>query len=210
MKKKYNTEEERKEARRLSAKKYRNKNINKLKEKTKEYRDNNKEKVNEATRKWREENPDKIKNYSKDYRKKNLDEITKKIKIWKSENKDKINNNERKRRANDKLYKLSRNIKSLIWSSFNKKGYTKKSRTHHILNCSFDEFKQHLESKFLPWMNWDNYGLYNGELNHGWDIDHIIPMSSAINEEDVIRLNHYTNLQPLCSYINRYIKKDNY
>ena len=47
-----------------------------------------------------------------------------------------------------------------------------------------------------------------GELNHGWDIDHIIPVSTAKTEEDIIKLNHYTNLQPLCSYINRYVKKD--
>ena len=57
-------------------------------------------------------------------------------------------------------------------------------------------------------MNWDNYGLYNGELDYGWDLDHIIPISSAKTEEDIIRLNHYTNLQPLCSKTNRDIKKD--
>jgi hypothetical protein len=59
-------------------------------------------------------------------------------------------------------------------------------------------------------MSWDNYGKYNGELNYGWDIDHIIPQSSALNEEDVIKLNHYTNLQPLCSKVNRHIKRDKF
>lgn len=58
-------------------------------------------------------------------------------------------------------------------------------------------------------MTWENRGLYNSELNYGWDIDHIIPLSSALTEEDILKLNHYTNLQPLCSYTNRYIKKDN-
>lgn len=57
-------------------------------------------------------------------------------------------------------------------------------------------------------MTWDNHGLYNGELNFGWDIDHIIPISSAKTEDEVINLNHYTNLQPLCGKINRDIKKD--
>ena len=57
-------------------------------------------------------------------------------------------------------------------------------------------------------MSWDNHGLYNGQQCYGWDIDHIIPVSSANTEEDVIRLNHYTNLQPLCSHINRDIKKN--
>ena len=49
------------------------------------------------------------------------------------------------------------------------------------------------ESKFESWMTWDNYGLYNGELNYGWDIDHIIPLASA---------------KTVCSKVNRYIKKD--
>ena len=57
-------------------------------------------------------------------------------------------------------------------------------------------------------MNWENYGKYNGTEGFGWDLDHIIPISSAKTEEDVIRLNHYTNLRPLCSYINRVIKRD--
>ena len=59
-------------------------------------------------------------------------------------------------------------------------------------------------------MTWDNKGLYNGVLNYGWDIDHKIPLSSANSEEDLYRLNHFTNLQPLCSKVNRDIKKDRY
>ena len=55
-------------------------------------------------------------------------------------------------------------------------------------------------------MSWNNYGLYNGELNYGWDIDHIMPLSSAKTQEDIIKLNHYSNLQPLCSYHNRWVK----
>jgi hypothetical protein len=59
-------------------------------------------------------------------------------------------------------------------------------------------------------MNWENRGLFNGKLKYGWDIDHIIPLASAKNEEDLIKLSHYTNLQPLCGYTNRYIKKDKF
>ena len=57
-------------------------------------------------------------------------------------------------------------------------------------------------------MNWKNWGKYDGNEKSGWDIDHIIPISSAKTEDDILKLNHYTNLQPLCSYINRYIKRD--
>ena len=50
-------------------------------------------------------------------------------------------------------------------------------------------------------MTLDNHGTY-------WEIDHIIPLATATTEEDIIRLNHYTNLQPLEAYYNRHIKKD--
>ena len=83
----------------------------------------------------------------------------------------------------------------------------KSKKSQEILGCSFEDFKAYLESKFEFWMNWENYGLYNGEVNYGWDIDHIIPLSSAKLEEEIVKLNHYTNLQPLCSKVNRDIKK---
>ena len=85
----------------------------------------------------------------------------------------------------------------------------------HILWCTLrpqqflQEFKLYLESKFEDWMTWENRVLYNGEFNYGWDIDHIIPVSSAKTEEEILLLNHYTNLQPLCSKVNRDIKKNN-
>lgn len=43
--------------------------------------------------------------------------------------------------------------------------------------------------------------------NYGWDLDHKIPISTTQNEKEVYTLNHYTNFQPLCSYINRDVKK---
>ena len=77
------------------------------------------------------------------------------------------------------------------------------------MGCSFEEFKIYLESKFESWMTWDNKGLYNGDLDYGWDIDHIIPISTAKTEEELIKLNHYSNLQPLCSKTNRDTKRNN-
>ena len=46
------------------------------------------------------------------------------------------------------------------------------------------------------------------KLKYGWDLDHIIPVSSAKSEDEIIKLNHYTNFQPLDSYINRKIKRN--
>ena len=60
-------------------------------------------------------------------------------------------------------------------------------------------------------MTWENHGNWNGipsELNTAWDIDHITPTSSAKTEEELLKLNHYSNLQPLCSYTNRIMKRN--
>jgi len=99
----------------------------------------------------------------------------------------------------------------MILKSFKRKGYSKKTKTYDILGLTYEEFKLYLESKFESWMNWGNYGNPKDgilELSKTWDIDHIIPLSSAKTENDIIKLNHYTNLQPLCSHINRNIKRD--
>ena len=66
----------------------------------------------------------------------------------------------------------------------------------------------YIESKFEPWMNWDNYGKCNGEFNYGWDLDHIIPTSTAKSIDEFLKLNHYTNFKPLCNKINRGIKNN--
>jgi hypothetical protein len=87
---------------------------------------------------------------------------------------------------------------------------SKTKRTEEILGCTYKQFKTHLESQFEPWMSWDNWGgRLVTEQNVSWDIDHIIPLSSAQSEEEIYKLNHYTNLRPLCSYVNRFIKRDN-
>ena len=180
------------------------------KDKFKEYKINNKDKSKEYNKKYRDKNKYKIKSYKLTEEQK----IKKKIytKKWLEENKEQVkiqkNNYKIKKIKNDVLFSLKHNINTSILYHLRNFGYSKKSRTQEILGCSFDEFKVYLESKFEEWMNWKNRGLYNGELKYGWDIDHIIPISTAKTEEDVIELSHYTNLQPLCSKINRDIKRD--
>jgi len=200
MKKKYFTEEEKKAARKLEAKKYYDK-FRKI------------PLTEEEKEKKRLEQVEKRKQYEKDYYQKNKEKILEQSKLYfknnQKEKQEKNNKRYRERRETDPVFKLSTNIKRNIRAVMKKNGFTKKSKTVEILGCNYQEFRQHIESLWEPWMNWDNYGLYNGEPNYGWDIDHIVPSASAITEEDVITLNHYTNLKPLCSFYNRKIKRDN-
>jgi hypothetical protein len=176
----------------------------------KKYYENNKEILSIKHKNYYENNKEVCINYSKEYYKNNREKISEREKKYKERKKIYYKKYFNDRLKSDNLFKIKHYMKSMIRSSFNQQGYTKKSRTGEILGISFEEFKLYIENKFECWMTWDNHGLYNGELNYGWDIDHIIPLSSAETEEDVTILNHYTNFQPLCSYTNRYIKKDNY
>lgn len=189
-----------------------NTNANRDKRRTysKKWREENSEKCYQLGKKWREENKEYITLSKKEYYLNNKEKIDSYQLNYRIENKEKSNEYYKNRKLNNPLYKLTCNIRTVICGCFKRNSHKKKSKTQEILGCSFDDLKAHLESKFEPWMNWSNHGLYNGELNYGWDIDHIVSIHLAKNQEEVIRLNHYTNLQPLCSYINRYIKGKNY
>lgn len=116
-----------------------------------------------------------------------------------------------RRLKNDKLFAFKNNLSVALRYSFKKRGYIKTRRTEKILGCTIKELWLHLEKQFEPWMNWSNYGSVNGRIpkqtNQCWDVDHIIPLNTAKAENDILRLNHYSNLRPLCSYINRFVKK---
>jgi len=188
-------------------KKYRENNIDKCRERSRNYvertnynkiwYENNKERKIESDKAWYENNKEKKSISSRKWQEKNKEQY----KDWR-------NNWTREKRENDYLFRLKENLKSSIRKSITEKKFRKKSSTVTILGCSFDELKIYIEAKFENWMNWNNYGIYNGEFNYGWDLDHIIPISSAKSEEEIIKLNHYTNLQPLCSKTNRDIKRN--
>jgi hypothetical protein len=108
----------------------------------------------------------------------------------------------------DFLFRIKHNLKVSFKKNIKSFNTKKDSKMIEIIGCSIDDLKIHIESKFEDWMNWENYGKYNGKLNYGWDIDHIIPISSSNDSDELKKLYNYTNLQPLCSKVNRDIKKD--
>lgn len=184
---------------------YRENNINSIKEKSKNYYLSNKEQICERQRANYSSNRDYKLEYQKEYAELNRDKISNYKKEYTEKNKDKISKYkteyQNRRRKNDPIFKLKYVISRAIRNSLRVKGLSKSKKSMDILGCSIIFFKNYIEDKFTSEMNWDNYGII-------WDIDHIIPLSTAFTEEDVVKLNHYTNLQPLNSYINRNIKKD--
>jgi len=108
-----------------------------------------------------------------------------------------INLKKYKNKMTKPIYKFRKNISNNIRNSFKRGGFSKGTKTKEILGAEWSVVKEYFEKKFQEGMTWNNQGE--------WHIDHIIPISTATSPEDVIRLNHYTNLQPLWAEDN--IKK---
>lgn len=151
--------------------------------------------------KWYEENKEIISQKQKQYRQNNREKIKEHQKQYQLDNKDKRNEYLKQKRKEDQLFKLRRNTGNLILASIKRQGYTKRSKTFEILGCSYEEFKSYIENQFTDGMSWENH------TTNGWHLDHIIPISYAKTEDDIIRLNHYTNFQPLWAEDN--LKKSN-
>lgn len=130
-----------------------------------------------------QENKQEIKQKASDYYKNNKDKVNKRNKDYR-----------KKRLSEDPILIMKDRISNKIRRSLNNLGIKKSKTTSQILGCSLENFKIYLESLFEDGMSWQNRNM--------WDLDHIVPISFAENENEVILLNHYTNLRPLW-------KKDN-
>jgi hypothetical protein len=187
---------------------YRVKNKEQVKEKRLLWYHKNKESINKKATEFKKNNPDKIKGYRKKHHEINKEKRNQYGIKKRKENPEYFRKYEKNRRETNPLYKLKKNVQSRIRCSINRGGFKKNGKTEIILGIDYETFKKHLERQWEPWMSWDNYGKYKKDtFNYGWDIDHIIPTSSAKTEEELYKLNHYTNLKPLCSKVNRDIKK---
>jgi hypothetical protein len=97
-----------------------------VKQKEKEFRQKNKSYYDEYSKKWKIINRDKVKVYQ-DKTNKNRDKEY--LKKWR-------NNNQKNRRENDIIFKISGNIRNYIRISISK-NYQKSKNSIDIIGCSF-------------------------------------------------------------------------
>jgi hypothetical protein len=158
------------------------------------------ERKKDSFRRQSEEYKIRVKSYHRDpennkirckkYRENNPDKIRKSIKKWQENNVEKSKSYKLKYKQSSKS-KMTESVRRRIKKYLLIKNITKKNTTFGIVGCTPNELKIHLKSQFTTGMSWDNYGLY------GWHIDHKVPLSSAKSEEELLKLCHYSNLQPL-------------
>lgn len=144
---------------------------------------------------------EKIKSKGDEYLKSYLKKKSEYNKQYRKDNRDRIryvqNTYKQNKLKTNALYKLKESLLSRISCGIvysKKKGilpknFKKTASTVDILGVDIATVQKYLERKFTKGMNWNNHGE--------WHIDHIIPLASAKNEEELIKLFHYTNLQPL-------------
>jgi hypothetical protein len=158
-----------------------------------------------VVKEYSEKNSKKINEYQKEYKKNNLDKVIEQNKLYYNKNKEKLNKlnyiRTKNRRKDDPIFKLRSNLNVRIRLFMKSVNIIKNNTTFDIIGCTSQFLKEHLENQFVGDMNWNNHGLF------GWHIDHIIPLSSAKTEEELYKLCHYSNLQPLWAEDN--LKKSN-
>jgi len=186
-----------KEKIKLQNKKTYQKYSEKYKINAKEYHQNNKEIIAKKSKEYRIKNIETLKYYQIEYRIKNKEAINEKLRAYHKKNKNRINKQialyTKKRLDTDLLFKLGHRIRSTIYLSIKRLEYSKKTKTYNILKCEFDFF--------MEWLN----GLASNGYTYGignLHLDHVVPISLAETEDEVILLNHYSNFQLLSAFEN--------
>jgi hypothetical protein len=117
---------------------------------------------------YHQNNPEKSRETSKRYRRRNKDRTAAYY---------------RKRRKEDVIFsvkgRVSRRINDILKDAF---GVRKSRVTNKILCCTGTELLAHL-------------GISSIEELEGNHVDHVCPLSCALTEEEVYKLNHYSNLR---------------
>ena len=141
-------------------------------------------------------NKEYYKEYAHKYHLEHRNQKREQDKKWRERNKDKVKQYQQKdyfKRKNDPVLKLQGQLRNMVKEAFKRKKYKKSKKLEEICCCTIDELIEHL------------INTYEINYNEKWDwnfvndvhIDHIKPLAVAKTEGDVIRLNHYTNLQLL-------------
>lgn len=167
----------------LYNKKYREQNKEKISLQRKGYYQNNKEVIKLKAKNYADTNTDNIRIQRKTYYQNNKPIIFEKARIY-------IN----KKRKTDPVFKLKESLRHRINMSLKSKKWKKNNTLKQYIGCSFEDLKFWFEFWFEEGMTWENHGR--------WHIDHIIPLSLAKNKQEMYKLCHYKNLQPLWALDN--------
>jgi hypothetical protein len=173
-------------------------------QKIKEWQKNNPDKRASSVKKYNYNHKSEARNYYYD----NRETIIYRVKQYKIYNREKVNQALRNKRKNITI-KLRHYTSVLIRRSLRGEKYS----IMKFLPYSIEELKQNIELLFEPWMNWQNWGMYNPNVWNDndqstwtWNIDHIIPQSklpyASMEDDNFKKCWSLNNLRPLSSKEN--------
>ncbi len=170
--------------------------------------ESNSKRVSDNQKAWKAKNREKKLKYDRDRYWKDREPFVKKSPEEKRIRKNTYNRDTYKENKSHRLKKvLSRSIRGALKSPKAGDSILK------YLPYTIQELKQHLESQFETWMNWDNWGIYDSNTWNDddsttwkWQIDHIVPHSSfkysSMKDEEFKKCWDLSNLRPLSAKEN--------
>lgn len=181
-KKKYveNNKEKEAERQRIKERKRHQQDPEKYNQRRREWYQNNKDRALESAKKYRENNKPKIADSKKKYRQEHAEEIKEYNRRTKKE-----------RYHSDPLYHFICRVRGTLNDSFTRYETYKPRKNKDVIGMSSVELREYLLKTFEL-----IYG-YPWDLKEPVHIDHIVPLSTAKTEDDVIKLCHYSNLRLL-------------
>lgn len=157
--------------------------------------------VSQKNKQYSLDNKTRRNEYFKLYRLNNKEMRNQYSRQWYVENKEYFKNYNReyfnKRRKLDPIFNLSCTLRIKTYHILRKNNFSKCEHFYDYLGCTGEGLRKHIESKFTKGMNWAK--VLSAEI----EIDHILPLSSANTIEEVYKLCHVSNLQPLWKAANR-------
>ena len=191
--KKYSSSKHGKIKRRLKGRRYRKKNIIKIRKRERELSKTPKYRAYARKYNQRDYVIKKRKLYNQSYRKKNLDRLLEKDRLYAK--------NVKRKDPNHLIKELCRRR---ILIALESQDATKSESLKKLMGCSIQTFKKNLEKQFYPHpktgtkMSWKNHGL------KGWHIDHKIPLNNfnlkKVSEQR--KAFNFKNTQPMWSFQN--------
>lgn len=193
----------------ISRRKYYEKNRETLIERQKKYAEEHGEERRQYRKKRYETNKDRLLAGSKKYKEEHKEEISEYNKNYKATHKEERNAHEAKRRKENPEVRIETSLRNRLRDAV-KSEYKTGSAISNLgmVSGNIKDLKKWLEDQFYDHpitgekMTWENYGRPNGKL--GWDIDHILPLSSADlkNEKQRRKVCNWFNLRPRWAYQN--------
>lgn len=174
----------------------RSQNIEKYRQKDKEYYSSNKETIKEKNKIYNSNNQESIKENKKVYYMNNKE----KIKNYHDDNKEKRNARLKEKRKTDASFSIHSSLRARVHELLKK---SKDTSVSNLIGCNKEHLLRWLSYQFYDDISLENYGKL-------WHIDHVIPVSffNITDKQEQLICFHWSNLRPLKATEN--LKKSNH